>query len=72
MFAIEGYTAAPTPQQSEDLGVISKLLAESMDKLKKLNDEDLAGLNKLMNDAGVPHIGLTESAAPAAPVRRRR
>ncbi len=71
MSAIDGYTAAPTPQQMEDLQVVSKLLTETMDRVKKLTDEGLPGLNKLMNEAGVPHISLVESGTPP-PFRRRR
>lgn len=67
MSAIEGYTAAPTPQQTEELEVVSRLLSETMDKLKKLVDEDLVNLNKMMNEAGIPHI----TVAPPSPPRRR-
>ena len=56
MGAIEGYSAAPTPQQVEELAVVSKLVGESSIGVKKLVDEDLATLNKLMNEAGIPHI----------------
>jgi hypothetical protein len=72
MFAIEGYTAAPTSQQIDDIAVVSKSLPEAMTRLKKLTDEDLPALNKAMNDAGMPHIALSDAPAPAAPVRRRR
>lgn len=61
MFVIEGYTAAPTPQQAEELVALSMLLRETMDKMKKIVDEGLANLNKMMNEAGIPHI----SIAPA-------
>jgi hypothetical protein len=56
MGAVEGYTAAPTAQQTEELEAVSRLLGEAMDKLKKLVDEDLASLNKMMNEAGIPHV----------------
>ena len=69
MGAIEGFTAAPTPQQSEEVAVVTRLLAEAMDQVKKLEDE-LPKLNKLMNEAGVPHIRPEAPAAP--PVVRRR
>ncbi len=58
--AIEGYTAAPTPQQAGELETLSRLLGEATEKIKKLVDEDLAGLNKLMNDAGIPHISVAQ------------
>jgi len=56
MGAIEGYTAAPTSQQEEELGVVTKLVGEAHASVKKLVDEDLASLNKMMNEAGIPHI----------------
>lgn len=62
--AIEGYTAAPTPQQMEEIEVLSKLLAEAGEQLKAVQEE-LANLNKMMNEAGIPHI------RPEAPVRGR-
>ena len=71
LFAMEGYTAAPTSQQTEEVGVASKLLNETTEKLKKL-DADIAALNKMMNEAGIPHIGMPEAGAPAPPTRRRR
>ncbi len=65
--AIEGYTAAPTAQQNEEIETLSRLLGEAMEKVKKLVEEDLPNLNKLMNEAGIPHI----SVAPAEGARRR-
>ena len=56
MGAIEGYSAAPTSQQAEELGAVSRLLGEASERLRKLVDEDLAALNKQMNEAGIPHI----------------
>ncbi len=70
MGAIEGYSAAPTSQQSEELGVLAKLMGDADAKVKKLVDEDLANLNKMMNDAGIPHI--TAEAAETPRVRERR
>ncbi len=69
--AIEGYTAAPTAQQNDELETLSKLLGENMEKLKKLVDEDLAGLNKVMNEAGIPHISVVPPAPPEGGRRRR-
>lgn len=70
MGAIDGYTAAPTPHQMEELGAISKSLSETMDKLGKLVQEDLANLNKMMNEAGIPHM--RPEGPPAAAAQRRR
>jgi photosystem II stability/assembly factor-like uncharacterized protein len=56
MGAIEGYSAAPTSQQKEELATVKKLVGDGHAAVQKLVDEDLAALNKMMNDAGVPHI----------------
>ncbi len=69
MNAIDSYTAAPTAGQMETLNVVARMLTETLDRLKKLTDEDLANLNKMMNEAGVPHI---RSEAPAGPPAQRR
>ena len=68
--AIDGYAFPPTSGQ---LAEIPKLRTEMTDidaKIKLLIDEDLPALNKLMNDAGVPHISLADQA-PATGGRRR-
>jgi photosystem II stability/assembly factor-like uncharacterized protein len=67
MFQIEGYTAAPDPPQNEEFSVLTKLLSETMSALHKFTDEDVANLNKALNDAGVPRITAVESA----PANRR-
>src|SRR5207245_2011940 len=56
MGAIEGYTAAPTASQLEQSKVLQGLLGSSGAAARKLVQEDLAALNKLMNEAGVPHV----------------
>lgn len=61
--AIDGYTALPTPQQAEQIRVLSQLLGETMEELKQLVDEDLAKLNQMMNEAGIPHIRVTGTGA---------
>jgi hypothetical protein len=35
---------------------VKKLVGDGHAAVQKLVDEDLAGLNKMMNEAGVPHI----------------
>jgi photosystem II stability/assembly factor-like uncharacterized protein len=66
MGAVEGYTAAPTPPEAEGLATISKLVGEAHSSVKKLVDEDLANLNKMMNEAGIPYI------TPTSPEEERR
>lgn len=65
MGEIGSYTAAPSPQEMQQLEDVTKLVDDAMDRLKKLTDEDLPNLNKMMNDAGIPHIRIL------APVARR-
>jgi hypothetical protein len=65
MGEIGGYTAAPSAQEMLQLVDVMKLAGNALAQLKKLVDEDLANLNKLMNDAGIPHIRIQ------APVARR-
>ncbi len=54
--SIEGWTAAPAASQWEELKIISGQLEAAQAALRKLLQEDLPALNKLMNEAGVPHI----------------
>jgi photosystem II stability/assembly factor-like uncharacterized protein len=54
--AIEGWTAAPAAPQLEELKLLSDQLREAGATVRKLMQEDLPALNKLMNEAGVPHI----------------
>ena len=54
--AIEGYSAPPTADQLALLPVLQKQLTEAGAVVRKLAQEDLPALNKLMNEAGVPHI----------------
>ena len=53
---LDGFAAAPGGQQKEKLAELAPLVADASAQLKKLIDEDLAQLNKKMNEAGVPHI----------------
>jgi len=59
--SIEGYTAAPTSWETEEIEVVAKLMTDALAQLRKLEEEDLASLNKMMNEAGIPHV------APATP-----
>jgi hypothetical protein len=45
------------------LAELTPLVSEASAQVKKIVDEDLAALNKKMNDAGIPHI----VPAPPAP-----
>jgi len=62
---LDGYAGAPGGQQKEKIVELVPLLSEASAQVKKLVDEDLAALNKKMNEAGIPHI------VPRAAERRR-
>jgi photosystem II stability/assembly factor-like uncharacterized protein len=53
---LDGFAAAPGRQQKEKIAEVGPLVSEASGQLKKLVEEDLAQLNKKMNEAGVPHI----------------
>jgi photosystem II stability/assembly factor-like uncharacterized protein len=56
MSQLDGYSAAPTPPEKEQLAALSQELNQSMATLHELINKDLANLNKALNKAGVPHI----------------
>jgi photosystem II stability/assembly factor-like uncharacterized protein len=61
---LDGFWAAPGGQQKDKLTELPPLVNEASAQVKKIVDEDLPGLNKKMNDAGIPHI------VPAPPQQR--
>jgi photosystem II stability/assembly factor-like uncharacterized protein len=61
---LDDFAAAPGAQQKEKLAELTPLVADASAQVKKIVDEDLAALNKKMNDAGIPHI------VPAPPASR--
>jgi photosystem II stability/assembly factor-like uncharacterized protein len=62
--ALEGYTAAPTPTQLEELAALEKLVGEVGAQVDQLIEEDLAALNRRMNEAGIPHIRVATGGRP--------
>jgi hypothetical protein len=54
--AVDGYALAPTPDQLAQIKQLRAEMASIDPKMKQLVAEELPKLNKLMNDAGVPHI----------------
>jgi hypothetical protein len=64
MGSIDSYSSAPTAKQIEDMIASRAELDQGLTAVKKLTDEDLPKLNKLMTDAGVPYITV-ETAPPA-------
>ncbi len=70
MGSIDGYAFAPTSAQLAEIPRLRTEMADVDARIKKVIDEDLPALNKLMNDAGVPHVSIAEQA-PAPGGRRR-
>ena len=56
MAQLDGYSAAPTQPEKDEMAAVSQGLGQAMDALHALINTDLASLNKALNDAGVPHI----------------
>jgi photosystem II stability/assembly factor-like uncharacterized protein len=54
--AIDGYTAAPTAGQVEQIDAIARELGVATTSLKKITEESLPALNRRINEAGVEHI----------------
>lgn len=64
--SLEGYAEAPSTEDREEFQIASKLLTEANEMVKKVKD-DLSALNKLMNEAGLPHVNpdlVTPAPAP--------
>jgi photosystem II stability/assembly factor-like uncharacterized protein len=55
--AISNMSAAPTAWQNEQVTLLTAKADELVPQVRALSDE-LAALNKLMNEAGVPHISV--------------
>ena len=53
---IENYSAAPTAWQLDEIKRLQAMLTESATAAHKLSQDELGALNKMMNDANVPHI----------------
>jgi photosystem II stability/assembly factor-like uncharacterized protein len=54
--AMDNYVAAPTAWQLDQIKLLQGMLAEQAAAARKLTVDELAALNKMMNDAAVPHI----------------
>ena len=63
-FSIEGYAAPVTSQQSEQATILTQKVTDAAAVVRKLAQEDLPALNKLMNEANVPHIIMPMPAGP--------
>ncbi len=66
MNSIDSFSAAPTARQLADIDTASTELQEGLAAVKKLTDDDLPRLNKMMAEAGVPYVTIDVNAAPPA------
>ena len=64
---LDGFTAAPTATQLEEMEAVGKLLPDALAQVQKLVMEELPALNKKMNEAGIPHIRIEPPRRPGAP-----
>lgn len=53
---IENYTAPPTAWQLDQIKRLQGMLGEASASARKLAQQDLQALNKMMNDANMPHV----------------
>jgi photosystem II stability/assembly factor-like uncharacterized protein len=67
LFAIDGYTAALTPPEVQELAELTKALHDAMDEVHKLEEVDVAKLNKALNESGVPRIAAIATETEAKP-----
>jgi photosystem II stability/assembly factor-like uncharacterized protein len=56
--AVENYAAAPSAWQTEEITRLRTMLNEHGTVARKLAGDDLAALNKMMNEANVPHVSI--------------
>jgi photosystem II stability/assembly factor-like uncharacterized protein len=63
---LDDFAAAPGGQQKEKLAELTPLVSDASAQVNKIVDDDLAALNKKMNNAGIPHI---VPAPPSGSVR---
>src|SRR2546430_12556161 len=54
--AVDNYSGPPTAWQLEQIKLLGGMLRESAAAARKLTQDELAALNKMMNEAGVAHI----------------
>ena len=53
---LDNYTAAPSAWQLDQIKLLQTMLTENAAAARKLTQDELAALNKAMNEAGVAHI----------------
>lgn len=65
MNQLDGYSAAPTQPEKDEMAAVSEELNQATEALHGLISTDLVSLNKALNDAGVPHITAEPLVTPA-------
>ncbi|MBI3684272.1 MAG: hypothetical protein HY235_28185 [Acidobacteria bacterium] len=70
MSALDGFTAPVTTTQLAEIEELARQVAELGKSVQILVEEDLSRLNRLINEAGVPHIQMLQAAPPQAGRRR--
>jgi photosystem II stability/assembly factor-like uncharacterized protein len=53
---LDEVSAVPSGSQQDWIAELTPLVADASSQVKKIAEEELPGLNKKMNDAGMPHI----------------
>jgi photosystem II stability/assembly factor-like uncharacterized protein len=56
LFILESYSAAPRPQDTQQLEALIPIQSDSLQKLQELIDQDLANLNRAFHEANIPYI----------------
>src|SRR5213080_3564225 len=64
---IENYAGAPTQWQLDQIKLLQPMLTDANAAARKLATEDLAALNKMMSEAGVPYISAPGRASAVVP-----
>jgi len=67
MGQIENFSAPPTQWQLDEMKLLQGMLRDEGPAVRKLAQEDLAALNKMMNDAGLPHITVVRTRERGEP-----
>jgi photosystem II stability/assembly factor-like uncharacterized protein len=67
---IDGYAMKPTADQTAEIAELRKEMTSVDAKIRKLIAEDLPRANKILNDAGVPFLSISDR--PSAGAGRRR
>ena len=60
---LDSYAAAPTAWQLDQMKLLQTMLTENAAAARKLTQDELAALNKSMNEAGVAHIVIAPQRA---------